>query len=600
MKKRFLALAAIFVIPFVFASCSGSDKYTTKKLDFYKNNEAPDRQVELKYYNDTPNIPYVGVNQFFNEFYKTTYDQTKNDGIYTYKKDAAYIKIDTKNDIFSILDIDTFSAHPDFIGSNSIIFLEEKETKKTTPIAKVIDLTSYNINAYDGNNDAYIPLSLISDIVTGPSLFGITYNEKALFEYDYQGQLSNGLCRTEDYYGELYKAPMKENTARQEDMINFSYNLICLMIDNFRGYTVQMEFIDNNVLSLGLNGTLEKYYPGIKELLLSKDRAEYIAGLAGLFMGLSDGGHTAFGSKLQLEIFPEGKNIASYYKDDAASVNLIKTASIHQLRKQTNKENVLKAKKQAFGLEDTSFYYHLEKGKKLAYIGFDSFVVDYSGWDTYYKTIKDGGTGVVPTEKDSYGFIRSKLYQALEDGVETVVLDLGSNGGGDSAALLGLVGLFNGGEAVSSFTSIPNRSRGDTYCKVDINLDGKYDEKDKEEAEKFKSMNIVLLTSMCGFSCGNLFPSLLKELGYKTIGEKTGGGSCAIMLGAMADGPYYIRSSYKCLANAQGYNIDSGVEVDLDLLGEPIVNNLFTASNYENFYNVEYVNTELKKLFQTK
>ena len=111
-------------------------------------------------------------------------------------------------------------------------------------------------------------------------------------------------------------------------------------------------------------------------------------------------------------------------------------------------------------------------------------------------------------------------------------------------------------------------------------------------------MKIVILTSSYAFSCGNLLPSLLKELGYKTIGEKTGGGSCAIMIGSMPDGAYYVRSSYKCLSDAAGHNIDSGVTVAVDLLGEPTETPVGNIGDYAKFFDVEYVAQVLKDLFK--
>lgn len=239
-------------------------------------------------------------------------------------------------------------------------------------------LGDYEINTYKDNGDAYLPITLLANIVTGCSLFTIVYNEEALFEFDYGEQIFDGVKRDEAYYGDTYNAPMVANTKRTEDMAKFSYNLICMLIDNFRGFTTQMAFIDNNVLSLGLNGTLEK---------------------------------------------------------------------------------------------------------------------------------------------------------------------------------------------------------------------------DKTEADKFKSLKIVLLTSSYAFSCGNLLPSILKELGYRTIGEKTGGGSCAIMVGSMGDGPFYVRSSYKCLSNEAGNNIDSGVDGDVSLIGEGIEVQGVEVTNYEKFFDYNVIAKVLKELF---
>ena len=573
--------------------------YQVKQVDFYRVNTKVDRQVPLRFYSEAPNVPYVGVKQFFKEFYKTDVVVEQNGDNFKFKRDYAYIKVDTKDEIFTILGIDLLGVHPDFKSTTSTIFLKSDSTKNTTSFPKTIDLTSYSINTYKGDGDAYVPFSLLSNIVTSTALFFVVYNEKALFEFDYQGDLPEGK-RMETYYGDLIKAPMKENTKRQKDMISFNYNLICLLIDNFRGYTSQMKFIDNNVLSLGLNGTLEEYYPAVKQLLLSEDRKEYIAGTTYLFFGLDDGGHTGLMTNLANEIYTEEKPITSYVDEDSPILSLTWKVTLGQTAEQYAKANMINLKKQIFGIDDTKFYYKFDSAKKMSYLGFDQFEVNYEGWDSYYKAVKAGQTGQIPQD-DTYAYIRGKLYQALDDGAETVILDLSTNGGGDSNALVGIVGLLNRAKGTISFNDIANHYRTTEYSSVDINLDGKYDDKDEAEAIKFADMNIVLLTSSTAFSCGNLLPSLLKELGYKTIGEQTGGGSCAIMLGAFADGPSYVRSSYKCLSDAAGNNIDSGVPVDVDLTkpGQkpegrqlPIV-----VKDYSNFYDIEYVYNVIQELF---
>ncbi len=588
-------------------------EYQIKNVNFYKEKNKVDRQVELRYYSDQPNVPYIGIKKFFKEFYKTDINVVQDGYNFKFSKTNAFIELNTMDEIFTICGIDELSKHPDFKESNSTIFLKHYESKKTTQIPTTVALKSYSINTYKSDGDAYVPITLISNIVTGCNLFIIVYNEKDLYEFDYQGQLSDNLPRTDAYYGEEYSAPMIDETKpRQEDMIAFSYNLICLMIDNFRGYTTQMEFVDNNIVSLGLNGTLEKYYPIIKELLLSTDRITYLAGTLGLFYGLSDGGHTGLLANAVKTIFASdngGRQALDYYANSAEATQMIGSAVVKQILGQYSRVNLLQYKTEVFNFTDDDhvkinetdnsnlFYYRYDSEKKLAFIGFDKFAVDYDGWNDYYKALEKGETPTNPKAGDTYFFVRNSLFRALDDGAERVVLDLTTNGGGDSAALLGIVGLFN--EAMADFASndVVSHSRSDEICKVDVNLDGKYDETDVTEANKLKSMNIVLMTSKIAFSCGNLLPSLLKELGIKTIGEQTGGGSCAIMLGAMPDGAFYVRSSYKCLSNQTGHNIDGGVPVDVSLVGEPKVYQGYKVTNYSNFFNLENINNVIKELY---
>ncbi len=145
------------------------------------------------------------------------------------------------------------------------------------------------------------------------------------------------------------------------------------------------------------------------------------------------------------------------------------------------------------------------------------------------------------------------------------MLDLTTNGGGSNNALCGVFGLLNLAKTTITHNDIVNSARKtDTYL-VDINLDGKFDDEDVKEAQSFK-FNIVCMTSSFSFSCGNLLPALMKEKGYKIVGEKSGGGSCAVGKEETADGFIYNRSTYYCLCDSSGKNIDNGVDVDLNLL----------------------------------
>ena len=51
-------------------------------------------------------------------------------------------------------------------------------------------------------------------------------------------------------------------------------------------------------------------------------------------------------------------------------------------------------------------------------------------------------------------------------------------------------------------------------------------------------------SSDCSFSCGNAFPCLAQKLGYaKIIGEKSGGGECAVGIHYLPNGEYVYHSS---------------------------------------------------------
>ena len=70
------------------------------------------------------------------------------------------------------------------------------------------------------------------------------------------------------------------------------------------------------------------------------------------------------------------------------------------------------------------------------------------------------------------------------------------------------------------------------------------------------------------------------------------------MLGAMGDGLPYIRFSFKCLANDLGENIDNGVDVVFNMMGEPLEMEGFVYGDYSKFYDLDYVSNVLMDLFK--
>ena len=88
----------------------------------------------------------------------------------------------------------------------------------------------------------------------------------------------------------------------------------------------------------------------------------------------------------------------------------------------------------------------------------------------------------------------------------------------------------------------------------------------------------------------------MKELGYKILGEKSGGGSCAIIVESTAEGVPYVHSSYLCLTDSAGNNIDDGVPVDYQIDRIPLMVQdgieYFYADNFYNIANIaSYLNT---------
>lgn len=586
MKKQLFVLVSLLSLTSL-TSCASTSSYTDRRVNIFRRTNVVDKQFSVRFYEEQPHVPYVEVGSYFKEFFNTTFFTRKDKSVYKYYNSSTnYLGFDVKNQTFSSNALSSFDHHPDFGTATGKNFIKGISEKTTNPQERIISLKSYQIPIYEHSSGVYVPLTFLSKIAGGSALYNVAYNGKDIYVIDRGGQLGTPV----DYssFGNAYYSLINDLTnERPSDLAKYAYNELCFVWDNLRGYTSQLVIGDNNLVSIGLDGTLSQYLPSLKEYLTSTNKHKYYIGYYTLFQALNDGGHTkalASFADYNQSLFQEASEIEEFS-------TVIKTASLKDATKALNLASYIGSKQAVFEYNFKNGphnYYQYDSDTKTSYIGFDSFEFDFSGWDNYYSN-----HGEVPVSTDTFAYVRSKLYEAKNDGAENVVLDLTTNGGGAVASLIGLIGLFNEAKSFFSMNDVFNRSKTTDEYLIDINLDGKCDNKDKEEAQKF-TFNVGVLTSEYSFSCGNLFPSVMKELGYKIIGAQSGGGSCTISYESTADGLPYVRSTYNCLSNANGENIDGGVPVDLEIEKLPFMDPMFDASN---FYDANVVGTYLKTAY---
>ena len=76
-------------------------------------------------------------------------------------------------------------------------------------------------------------------------------------------------------------------------------------------------------------------------------------------------------------------------------------------------------------------------------------------------------------------------------------------------------------------------SIAESIYKIDLNLDGEFDEKDDAF---FFDFNFAILTSPAAFSCGNALPVIASDLGVMILGDYSGGGACNVTTRYLPDG----------------------------------------------------------------
>lgn len=114
-----------------------------------------------------------------------------------------------------------------------------------------------------------------------------------------------------------------------------------------------------------------------------------------------------------------------------------------------------------------------------AYCFFDEFICDDSGWRLFYKS-----EGPKPTIEDYPNDWLIILIDALEKAqkdpeVKNFILDISTNNGGSSDIVLFVTSMFANKSDMYSENTLTRQKTKSTF-EVDRNLDGKFDEKDKD------------------------------------------------------------------------------------------------------------------------
>lgn len=164
--------------------------------------------------------------------------------------------------------------------------------------------------------------------------------------------------------------------------------------------------------------------------------------------------------------------------------------------------------------------------------------------------------------------------------IKNVVLDLSMNGGGACDDETFMSSWFLG---QSNWHIVNNKtgSASSIAYFADVDFDGTYntlnqyaDYINTKDASKINDpddticdLNRFCITSLQSFSCGNIFPAQICFADtVKKLGQRSGGGTCAVKNIIMPSGTYFSTSSqfqFSTLINGSYVDIDNGAEVDV-------------------------------------
>ena len=594
-EKQMLALFSVIALVVCGAIIMMSDDSDaddaipeTREIDFYKLAAEMPTKISLRYYSDMPNVPYIGVCQLYRIYQDKDMTLTAEDGKYTLTNENGSAVIDLEEGTVYSDDYRKFSKLSLGEAVDNIAYLKEVSVETEGSTAATIRYSDYGIEAYYDDGDIYMPLSIAADLFMGDTGFMMMYvpgsGDVATAVHTINLLLATqGKMVTPAYRAGIYSMADSERTA---DMAEFSYKNLCLYLDNFYGKvssSILGEQMRTKTLDEILTTSNDKNLVQIREWLGSTSYAQYIAGIIGLEAYLFDGGHTQLNLVVNLlnskQKHPE---MAAAIEAELEKVQLPeypdrnqKTKDVKTARAETWSDAIVIGKNSS---GENDIYY--SKGD-TAVFSFNSFETDMEGWNEW--------TPGNPYPDDTISHFVTALNMAKADpAIRNFVIDLTANGGGFTAVVAFMLGVITGDYVEFREMDIQTGAVKITRILSDTNLDGKFDDEDLRKQYDF---DFAMLTTSLSFSCGNMLPVLAKDEGVMIIGEKSGGGICAVMLGSTSDGFLATCSSYSASATKSGADVEAGAAPDKVLIDS-------STTDYSVLYDIDEISISMNDFYK--
>ena len=564
---------------------------------------APDGQVTLRFYDNMPNVAYISAADFQSIVLPGSTMTVTHTGAgqYTLTNADATATVNINDDVFVS---DQFEAFTNQMGLlqpgmanvyyDGMPFVRYKKVsyfplKATT----TLNLGAYGIDLHaDGKGAVYFPFATLADMYTDLYYHHAGFNGEKVVANLSLNEVS--LAKIDPDYNK----PLLKQTTRPADLADFNYKELCFAMDHFYGYPGRIKYNDA-LKAKGLDKVLEEDIesgPSIKKLLLSEKLSDYVLGMVGL-TGVYFDGHTAMDITSAMgnptdypELYNEYRSGVMAHQDVMA---LVMTA-ISDMRTMVADGQAVEALRPKVYGEGVTY---VKKGDTAVCV-FDSFNErNEKAWKDYYA-----GNGPMPTTENTEGddmviFLDALKKAAADPEVKNFVIDITANGGGSADIVLAMTSLILDKSYISQDNTLTGQ-RSIVEYEVDRNFNGAFDAADRDV---HYDLNFAVLTSGMSFSCGNLFPSILKDNGIPVMGATSGGGACAIQAMCTADGFCFQISSFRARLNSlDGDNIDTGVTPDIPIDNDGRVEvklseeNSLMVKDYTKYFDIDYLRSLLE------
>ena len=542
--------------------------------------------VKLRFYTDKPHVAYMGIKDFMAVMMDEEVTVTpQDDKTWLVANSRGYtLLVDPAAGTAYAEDWNNFQKNiPQCIRTKYSI----KDTSCSWTAVDRIDVTGepkpvtfdfakYGIDIYADKDDVYFPQALLTDMMEEESLNLLLYDGEKLQKCSIN--MENLYTLADGYFeSEYMKQMLNGETPRSADLIRESYAELCFVMDYFYGHPGRGS-LDAAIAEKGLDAAISDLPNGesIREQLHSADIVEYYDGLNDLICdGLYDG-HTTIQSLSAIENNPMLCPNTYFGLMGEVMDGMSRTWAATLL---IARETASSIREIIWGSETYREY------GSTAIIRMDDFNPDEKGWLAWAA-----GKGEMPM--DTLGIVYTGLEKAAANpAIRNVIFDLTVNGGGSQDMLSAILGLIADDVDMRGYNVLTGQ-RMDAHFLTDKNMDGVIDEQDKTAKYHF---NYAVLSSWMAFSCGNLFPFMIREMGGAVIGETSGWGGCVVGIVVLSDGTPLAMSSYLWrLEDENGSSIEGGAQPDIPLEGGN------GTLDYSGFYDDEMLDRVVTEWFAVK
>lgn len=551
--KKVLTLSILILLLTVLSSCN-NDITGEKTVDFkYSETDYNFKKDKVSlYFYDNTKYPYISVSEFFNlmdGYYQTSLcqiEENENNAIIKYEDysitfDASSDQIKGNPDLFSFhVENNNNYDYSYYLSSKEEYFGDENEYI-------TYDLAKYNIDIKTENNKVLVPLSIMNTLFNSSGYLNLYYTTDVVastsIDSDINCRLNNK--NTNTYYRELV------------------YNEILFDLDYFYGLKEYK----------GINNFKDSISNTIKNEITSTNVLKNNQGYIDLFAKYLNEGHTYISN---FSLYNNGDVSNSYLTYSSFGTWYQDTILTYYSLNSSNEKS-----KMNYEIINPSTKESIRYSDDLAVIELNSF-------KTGTKEERNSSENYL---YDSFYYVKYCLEKIDEkSNIKNVIIDLTRNGGGNLGSLIRVLGLITDKDIKTAVYDKVSNVYDVSVYQVDVDGDSIYDNDSYESKYTF-----YLMSSSYSYSCANLACQIVKDNNIcKIIGEKSGGGMCAITPIVLPDGATIYISSNTLLQGVvyndsiSFYNIEDGVDVDFNLSTNGYTN------EYDRFYDDKMLSTLIK------